>query len=309
MKALRLHMQGEPGFLRMEEIPTPRPSAGELLIRVYAAGVTPAELGWYPTSHTRDGSNRILPVPGHEFSGIVEALGEGVMGVAVGDEVYGLNDWFGDGAMAESCLARAEGVAPKPKRLTHIEAASVPIAGLTAWQGLVERARLSPGQRVLIHGAAGGVGVFALQLARWRDAYIIATASSANIEFVQELGADEVIDYRAIPFERVARNVDVVFDTVGGETLARSWSVLKPDGKMITIASSGAEEKDTRAKDAFFIVKPGREQLEHLTSLIDEGHVRPVVDTVIPFERAADALIGKPAGRVHRGKVVVQITS
>jgi NADPH:quinone reductase-like Zn-dependent oxidoreductase len=307
MKALRVHHQGDPSSLVIEEVPQPQPSAGELLVRVYAAGVTPSELGWYPTSHTSAGADRTLPIPGHEFSGVVEALGEGVTGVSVGDEVYGLNDWFGDGAMAEYCLVRATDVAGKPKVLTHAQAACVPIAALTAWQGLIERAGLSSGESVLIHGAAGAVGVFAIQLAKWRGARIFATASSANSDFVRELGADEVIDYHAAPFERKARDLDVVFDTVGGDTLERSWSVLKPDGRMVTIAASVAAEQDPRVKNAFFIVEPNRARLGQITSLIEEKRLQPVVEGVLPLERAAEAFAPRTGGKVHRGKTAIQI--
>src|SRR5262249_43045027 len=159
---------------------------------------------------------------------------------------------------AEYCLARAADVAPKPASVDHVHAATVPISALTAWQGLIERAGLTAGQRVLIHGAAGGVGVFAVQLARWRGAKVRATASAANRDFVRGLGADEVIDYRAQRFDEVVRDVDVVFDAVGGETLARSWGVLRPGGKLVTIAASEERTQDERTREAFFIVEANR---------------------------------------------------
>ena len=162
MKAIRLHARGGPESLRFEDAPAPRPGPGEVLVRVRAAAVTPTELLWVPTWATRDGGPRPLPViPGHEFSGEVAALGEGVTAVGVGEAVYGMNDWFGDGAQAEYCLARAADVARKPASVDHAHAAVTPISALTAWQGLFERARLAAGQHVLIHGAAGGVGGFA----------------------------------------------------------------------------------------------------------------------------------------------------
>ena len=160
---------------------------------------------------------------------------------------------------------------------------------------------------MLFRSAAGGVGTFAVQLARWRGAYILATASTSNRDFVLELGAHEVIDYEKVPFESVARDIDVVFDTVGGDTLRRSWAVLKADGKMVTIASSEEAEEDSRVKDAFFIVQPNRKQLQQLTALIEENVLRPVVDFVFPFTSAADAFANRTDGKVHRGKVVVQI--
>ena len=219
------------------ERPLPEPKDGEVLIRVHAAGVTVTELLWYPTTHNRDGSPRDGAVPGHEFSGVVAAIGAGVSAVATGDAVYGMNDWFADGATAEFCLTRPEMIAPRPSRLSHEEATTVPIGALTAWQGLMQRADVKVGERVLIHGAAGSVGIFAVQLARMRGAHIIATASERNAALVKELGADEVIDYRKKPFEDQAGKVDMVFDGVGSKTRDRSWNVLKPGGRMVTIAA------------------------------------------------------------------------
>ena len=237
MNAIRLHARGGPEAFVYEQAPMPKPSAGEVLVHVHAAAVTPTELKWEPTWTTRAGEPRPLPIiPGHEFSGEVHALGPGVNSLAVGDAIFGMNDWFGDGAQAEFCVARATDVAIKPRSVDHVLAATTPISALTAWQGLIERARLARGERVLIHGAAGGVGLFAVQLAHQRGAYVIGTASAHNLEFVRGLGADEVIDHRAQPFEDVAQKVDIVFDTVGGDTLARSWGVLRPNGRLITIA-------------------------------------------------------------------------
>src|ERR671934_1214419 len=287
MKAIRLHARGGPESLRFEDAPTPRPGAGEVLVRVRAAAVTPTELLWVPTWATRDGGPRPLPViPGHEFSGEVAALGEGVTAVGVGEPVYGLNDWFGDGAEAEYCLARAAEVTAKPGSIDHGAAAAVPISALTAWQGLIERARLAAGQRVLVHGAAGGVGTFAVQLARWRGARVTGTASAANLDFVRSLGADDVIDYRAERFEDVVRDVDVVFDTVGGETLERSWGVLKVGGRLVTVAASGEQTTDERIRAAYFIVEPSRTQLVEIARLIDGGTLRPVVGAVFPLAEA-----------------------
>src|SRR5262245_58627452 len=168
----------QPGpILVAAALPQPQPRDGELLIRVRATGVTPTELLWYPTTHTREGGTRAGAVPGHEFSGVIAALGEGVDGFNVGDEIYGMNDWFADGATAEYCLTQPQHVAIKPKALTHELAATVPIGALTAWQGLSNRAKMGSGERALIHGAAGAVGLFAVQLAHLQGAYVIATAS------------------------------------------------------------------------------------------------------------------------------------
>ncbi len=172
------------------------PGANEVLVQVYAAGVTPTELLWYPTSHNKDGSERTGAIPGHEFSGVITALGAAVNGYSIGDEVFGMNDWFADGATAEYCVADTSGIARKPASLTHAEAAAVPIGALTAWQGL-ERARLQAGQRILVHGGSGAVGVFVIQMARLRGAHVITTASAQNLEFVRGLGAEHAIDYSA----------------------------------------------------------------------------------------------------------------
>jgi len=218
-------------------VPTPHPGRGEMLIRVCAAGVTRTELLWYPTTHTRGGGKRTGAIPGHEFSGVVEGVGEDLDQNHIGREVFGMNDWFADGASAEYCISAATFVTLKPARLSHVEAASVPIGALTAWQGLFDRAKLQCGDRVLIHGGSGGVGVFAIQLARRAGAHVITTAPSRNFDFLSHLGADEMIDYRSGRFEESAHEVDVVFDTVGGETLKRSWRLLKPGGRMVTIAA------------------------------------------------------------------------
>jgi NADPH:quinone reductase-like Zn-dependent oxidoreductase len=221
----------------------------------------------------------------------------------VGDLVYGLNDWYRDGASAEYCVASVGDIAAKPAGVDHVYAAATPISGLTAWQGLVERAGLAAGQQVLIHGAAGGVGTLAVQLARWRGARVIGTASAANLDFVRSLGADEVIDYRAEGFEDVARDVDVVFDTVGGETLERSWGVLKPGGKLVTVAASGEQTTDERVRSAYFIVEPSRTQLAEIARLIEGGALRPVVGAVFPLAEAREAYQHKPV----RGKVVIRV--
>ena len=305
MTVMRLADSAGPAELVEEHVPQPQPGRGELLIRVYAAGVTPTELLWYPTSHTKTGEKRSRAVPGHEFSGVIAALGQDVTGLDTGQEVYGMNDWFSDGAMAEYCVTQPSFVAPKPRRLTHVEAASVPIGALTAWQGLFERAGLQAGERVLVHGAAGAVGIYAVQLARYRGAHVFATASARNIDFVSQLGAQRVIDYRAESFDESVRDMDVVFDTVGGETLQRSWGVLTPRGRMITIAAAEEAAADDRVKQAFFIVEPNREQLAQIGSLLEEGHLQPVVDAVLPLSEASTAYTGQVGQRQGRGKMVV----
>ncbi len=304
MRASRLHAYRAPQSLREDDAPSPRAAAGEVLIRVHAAGVTPSELQWVPTSSGRDGAPRPLPIIlGHEFSGEIAAVGDGVRERSVGEAVYGLNDWFGDGASAEYCVANASEVALKPVALDHAHAAVVPISGLPAWQGLFTRGGLQAGQRALIHGGAGAVGSFAVQLAHWRGAHVTATASADNLDFVRGLGADQVIDYRTTRFEDVARDIDVAFDVVGGNTLQRSRAVLKPDGRLITVAAANETLDDAATRAAFFIVEPNAAQLTELALLIDAGTLGAVVDTVFPLAEARAAY----QHRTRRGKAVLQI--
>jgi len=276
-----------------------------VLIRVHAAAVTPTEFAWYPTFHTPEGNARPFPIIlGHEFSGVVAAMGGSNRDARVGDSVYGLNDWFMDGAQAEYCLVAAASVAPKPATVDHTLAAAVPISALTAWQALVDRAQLSEGQRILIHGGAGGVGSVAVQLARYKKAHVIVTASAANMDFMKGLGADEVIDYRTTPFETVVRDVDVVLDTVGGETRDRSWRVLRKGGQLVTIAADAEGINQQRVRDAFFIVEPNRGQLIKIGRLIDSGVIRPIVGAVFSMDEVRRSYAEKPT----RGKNVLRIS-
>jgi NADPH:quinone reductase-like Zn-dependent oxidoreductase len=292
---------------RLVEADAPMPTAksGDVLVRVCAAGVTPTELLWYPTTHKKDGSVRMHAIPGHEFSGMVAELGPGVSAFAVGDEVFGMNDWFSDGATAEYCVAAATEIAPKPPQLSHAQAAAVPIGALTAWQGLIERAKISEGERVLVHGGAGAVGLFVVQLARLRGAEVIATASKRNADVVAALGAQKVIDYAAAPFEQQVRDVDVVFDCVGGETLRRSWSVLKSGGRMVTIAADSESQDDPRVKAAVFIVEPNPQQLMEIGNLLVAGSLRVFVDGEIALAEAPAAYERTIQRKLGFGKTVV----
>jgi NADPH:quinone reductase-like Zn-dependent oxidoreductase len=306
MKAMQVNdsTQGPP--LIAAELPQPRPGEGELLIQVRAAGVTPTELLWYPTTQTKEGTPRKRAVPGHEFSGVVAELGKNATGFVVGQKIYGFNDWFANGATAEFCVTTPQSIAGKPATLTHEAAATVPIGALTAWQGLLERAKIQPGERVLIHGASGAVGIFAVQLAHLHGAHVIGTASSANLDLISKLGADEVIDYRASRFEDRTQKVDVVFDGVGGEMLDRSWSMLKPGGRMVTIAAGNEHAGDQRSRDAFFIVEPNQKQLMEVARLLDAGELKTFVGAVVPLAEAPTAYRGVVAERKN-GKVVVAI--
>src|SRR4029453_6239465 len=272
MNAIYFNTRGGPEALVYGAATMPVAGEGEIVVRVCGAAVTPTELLWMPTWPTRAGKPRPFPIfPGHEFSGEVHALGSGVNAVAVGDAVFGINDWFGDGAQAEFCVAPSADVAPRPTSINHATAAVVPISALTAWQGLVERAKLTRGNRVLVHGAAGNVGLFAVQVAHGIGAHVIGTASGHDLEFVRSLGADEVIDYRARSFEDAVKGVDVVFDIVGGDTLAGSWGALGSGGRMVTTAADAEQTREQRVKDAFFIVEPNREQLTRISRMIDAG--------------------------------------
>jgi NADPH:quinone reductase-like Zn-dependent oxidoreductase len=291
----------------LTEVPVPNPAAGQVLIEIHAAGVIPTELLWYPTKHRENGEPRIHAIPAHEFSGTVAGIGDGAAGFAPGDEVYGMNNWFQDGATAEYCLTVPSGIAAKPRSLTHIEAATVPISALTAWQGLFDRAAIRPGERILVQGGGGAVGLFVVQLAHRHGAHVTATASGEDISFVQALGADEVIDYRTSRFEEGLDPVDVVFDTVGGSTRERSAAVLRRNGRMVSIAAEGDATTDPQARAAYFIVEPNSAQLTEIGRLLDEGQLKTFVKGVVPFNNARLAYTGAVPAKRKSGKLVVEI--
>jgi len=307
MKVMRFNDSADSPALIAGELEKPQPGEGQLLIRVHAAGVTPTELLWYPTTRTLDGGTRFGAIPGHEFSGVVEAVGTGLDAGLVGRELYGMNDWFADGATAEYCTCAATAVAEKPSRLSHAEAASVPIGALTAWQGLFDKGKLQAGERVLIHGGSGAVGIFAIQMAKRVGARVITTASARNFALLTQLGAHEVIDYQGERFEEKAGKVDLIFDAVGGETLRSSWDLLKPGGRVVTIAANSEGTKDERIERAFFIVEPNQEQLAEVARLLDRDELVALVDAVVPWEKASDAYLGRIESRRGRGKVVLSI--
>jgi NADPH:quinone reductase-like Zn-dependent oxidoreductase len=307
MMAAYLTRRAGPQDLELGELPQPRPGKGEVLLAVHAAAITPTEFNWSPTFQARDGAPRPFPIIlGHEFAGVIVDAGAGSEGVKPGDAMYGMNDWFTNGAQAEYCVAPATALAPRPRALDPTTAAVVPISALTAWQGLFERCQLKAGERVLVHGGAGGVGVFAVQLAHWRGARVTATASTRNVDFVRRLGADEVVDYRTTRYEKVVRDIDVVFDAVGGETLDRSWDVLRSGGRLVTIAAQSEAMNDPRARDAFFIVSPSREQLSGISSLLDAGALRAFVGAVFRLDQARDAYAHAQRGGM-RGKVALRV--
>ena len=333
MKVMQVIESGQGPTLSAADVARPTPGRGQILVRVYAAGVTTTELHWNPTTRRKSGEPRLNAIPGHEFSGVIAGIGDGADGFAIGQQVYGMNDWYEEGTTAEYCLTEPSSIARKPASLTYEVAAAVPIGALTAWQGLLDRAKLRPrmllppeqlsvearieqllarlsaklqrGERVLVHGGAGGVGVFAVQLAHIHGAHVIATTSSQTVALVKELGADEIIDYKTARFEQVIDPVDVVFDTVGGAIRERSWNVLKPGGRLITIVGDGGA--DTRAKDAFFIVEANNFQLVEVAKLLDGGSLKAFVNAVVPLTDAATAYAGKVQQKRGYGKVVVVI--
>jgi NADPH:quinone reductase-like Zn-dependent oxidoreductase len=296
MDAIRLHPPGGPAGLVFEQLERPEPGPGEALVRVHAAAITRDELDW-PVE-------RLPAIPSYELSGVVAGIGPEIDDVAVGDEVYALTDFARDGAAAEYAIVASAFLGPKPRRLGHVESAALPLVGLSAWQGLVVYGELSEGQRLLVHGAAGGVGHLAVQLGRTRGAYVIGTASAGNLEAVREFGADEVIDYASVRFEDAVEDVDLVFDTAGGERLERSPAVIRDGGRLVSVAAE--PPKSPGVESTYFVVEPNRGQLGELASLADQGALRPAIDEVFPLADARRAFERSLAG--HRpGKIVLRI--
>ena len=300
MSAIRLGEPGEPAALAYEQVATPRPGLGEVLVRVHAAAITRDELGWP--------AGRLPATPSYEFSGVVAQVGRSVTGVAAGDTVYALSGFDRDGAAAEYVVVSYQFVAPKPRTLGHVASAAIPLAALTAWQGMFDHGRLVEGERVLIHGAAGGVGGFAVQLAHARGAYVIGTASTGHLETVSDLGADEVVDRTRERFEDAVDRVDLVFDTAGGDRLERSLAVLEAGGRLVSVASEPPQEQAAaRGIEAlYFVVEPNREQLAELATLADRGELRPTIDAVFPLREARQAFERSLAGD-RPGKIVLSV--
>jgi NADPH:quinone reductase-like Zn-dependent oxidoreductase len=256
-----------------------------------------------------DGTPRPTPiVPGHEVAGVVEGVGSAAVDVATGDAVYGLIDFHRDGADAQYVAVRAGDLAPKPAALTFAEAAAAPLSALTAWQALFDHGDLRTGQRVLVHGGAGGVGTFAVQLARWCGAHVATTASVRDAELLRELGADEVIDYRAQRFDDVLTDVDVVLDTVGGDTWERSWRVLGPGGRLVSIAVPRPPDREgpDGQRAIWFVVRPDREHLVELGRLFDSGQLRAIVSAIVPLAEGRGAYGPGRSGH-GPGKVVLLV--
>src|SRR5215472_3071576 len=308
MKAARVLRFGPPSVITNDDVPRPEPGAGQLLVRVKAAGVG----HW--DALIREGKVELEPLPlvlGSELSGIVEAIGVEVSGFKIGDEVYGATNAQFSGAYAEYAVPSARMMAQKPKTLNFIEAASAPIVTVTAWQALFDYARVTPGQTVLIHGGAGNVGAYAVQLAKQADLHVVATAASADLDYVRRLSAERVLDYKRERFEELLTGVDVVLDTVGGDTQRRSLRVLKPGGILVSIVSPVPQttQKDYGVRAAYFYVDVTTARLNKITELFDSGKLVTDVGTVLPLEEARIAhemLRGAPH---KRGKIVLNIAA
>lgn len=308
MKAIRIHTYGGPDVLKYEDVPRPKLRRGEVLIRVYAAGVNPVD--WkVREGYLKDMRQYSLPlIPGWDLSGVVEKVGSGVTRFQKGAEVYSRPDIARNGAYAQYIVARGSEVALKPKSIDHLHAAAIPHAALTAWQALFDTAELQPGQKLLVHAAAGGVGHFAVQLAKWKGAHVMATASRKNHDLLRELGADETIDYTTERFEDVVREVDVVLDTIAGETQERSWQVLKKGGILVSILKRPSPEKAAahEARGGYVFVQPNAAELAEIATLIDSAKLKPVVETVLPLSEARRAQELNQAGHT-RGKIVLRV--
>lgn len=305
MKAVQIHSFGGPEVLQFEDAPRPEPGAHQVLVRVHAAGVNPVD--W----KIREGKLGQIPLPsimGSDFSGEIEALGPRVEEFRVGEPVFG-SVADESGSYAQYCLAPVSHIVEKPKQIDHVTAAAIPVPAMTAWQALFDEAKLGPGQRVLIHAASGGVGNFAVQFAKWKGAHVIGTASGPNEQLVRDLGADEFIDYRKTRFEEAVRDVDVVFDTVGGDTQERSWKVLKKGGVLVSIVQPPSEQsaKAHNVRGIFMREDATRtSELTQISKLIANGQIKVNVETILPLRDARKAQELSQTGHA-RGKIVLKV--
>jgi len=306
MKAVRIHGYGGPEVLIYEDAPRPVPGAGEVLVRVHAASVNPID--WkIRAGYLKDYIPYTFPVIlGWDVSGIVEAVGPGVTSFKKGDEVYAMGNVQRNGAYAEYMVIEASLCAAKPKTLGHAHAAAVPLAGLTAWHGLFESAELKPGQRILIIGAAGGVGTFAVQLAKWKGAYVIGTSSTQNTDLVLSLGADEAVDYTAGSIDNKVKDVDIVFDLVGGEAQDQSWKTLKKGGLMMTTVGQPAPERASAQGVVAKAVqnRPDAFVLKEIARLIEGNKIKVTLEAQVPLAESRRAHEISQGGHA-RGKIVL----
>jgi NADPH:quinone reductase-like Zn-dependent oxidoreductase len=303
MKAITVRDRGAGvGGLSLTDMPYPHAAQNDVIVRVHAGGFTPGELDWPTTWADRAGRDRTPSVPGHELSGFVAELGYGTTGLTVGQRVFGLTDWSRNGSLAEYAAVEARNLAPLPAGVDHIVAAAVPISGLTAWQGLIDHARLRTGQSVLIHGAAGGVGSIAVQLAREVGAVVIGTGRAADRDTAVGLGVNAFLDLQADKLED-GGEVDVVFDVIGGEILDRSAALVRADGTLVSIARVPTiQPKDGHA--VFFVVEPDRSRLVELAQRLRDGRLKPIVEAVRPLAEAPAAFA---PDRRTSGKTIIRI--
>jgi NADPH:quinone reductase-like Zn-dependent oxidoreductase len=306
MRAVRFHDYGPASVLVVDEVDRPEPKAGEVLIQVHAAGVNPVD--WkLRAGYIRQYMPVTLPhTPGLDVAGTVVAVGDGVSGFAVGDRVFGR----GSGTYAEYAVASVETIAQIPEGVSFEQAATLHVGGVTAWLGLFDSGHLEAGQRLLVQGGAGGVGSIAVQLGHWKGAYVIATASPANVEFVRSLGADEVIDYTSVKVADAVHDVDVVLDTVGGEVTEQSWSALKPGGILVTVV--GGADADVAAARGVRTEAVGhpaatRPYLERLGALVASGALRPEIQRTFPLDQAAEAHTASETGH-GRGRILLSVS-
>jgi NADPH:quinone reductase-like Zn-dependent oxidoreductase len=310
MMAWRVHQFGPPDAMTFERVPRPDPDRGEVLIKVAAVGVGPWD-GWIRAG--RSALPQPLPLTlGSDLCGEIVALGPDVSDLKVGDQVYGVTNSNFVGAYAEYALASAAMVATKPKTVSHIEAASVPVIAVTAWQALFDEAQVTKGQTVVIHGAAGNVGAYAVQLARRVGLQIIGTAAGGDAPFLSSLGANTVIDYHTKRFEEEVRDVDVVIDLVGGETQRRSFRILRPGGKLVSAVSAPDPTlSEAAAVEAhFFLVNVTRQRLTEIATLIDSGELKTRVGAIMPLSNARDAhLMLEHVRPQPKGKIVLSVVA
>jgi NADPH:quinone reductase-like Zn-dependent oxidoreductase len=308
MKAVRMHAYGEIDSLVYEEIARPEPAADEVLIRVHAAAVNPVD--WKIVEGFGQGwlGHAIPHTLGCEVAGVVEAVGGGVEKFQPGDAVFGYISLAREGSYAEYAIAQESEVINKPAGLDFNSAAALPVGTLTSWQAIFDHAGLAAGEKILIHAAAGGVGSMAVQLAKARGAYVIGTASGRNADFVKSLGADEVIDYTSEKFDEVVKDVDVVFDLLGGESLSRSLAVLKPGGFIVSAVQPLDEValQAHKVRGAMVAAQPNAAQLEEVATLVEAGKVKSFVEKVLPLSEAKEALQLSKQGRT-RGKIVLTV--
>ena len=305
MKAIRIAKpEGFEGIegLVYEDAPDPEPAVGDALVQVRAAGFTPTELTW-PLRTDRAGHERAAPIPAHEGSGVVVALGYGSAGLSVGDEVYGLIDGYRDGWAAEYVAIEVRSLAPKPTTIDFVEAASIPQAGLTSWQALFDHGHLESGQTVVIHGAGGGVGSIGVQLARWAGARVIGTGRAGARQRVLELGADQFVDVERNGWETAIGQVDLVYDAIGGDVLARSPVIVKPGGALVSVMNPPQTDRPD-IRTIHFVRDPSGAQLREISRLVDDGTLRPRVGAVYPLADARDAFMAKSTQHIP-GKVVL----